>query len=65
MTVLVIDFDDEASTAALDALGARLHPTIVLIDPEGEPVETLLGRQFEEQLRSRVSELVRGAGAEP
>lgn len=58
LSILVIDFDDRANSAALDALGARLHPTIVLIDEAGEIVEVLVGRQSDEPLRAKVGELV-------
>ena len=58
LQVVRLNFDRPQNRAALRALRVRGHPTIVLIDRQGIPQESLIGQQTDDQLRPRVEALV-------
>ncbi len=58
MQVFRLDFNDETDSAAARALRATHHPTIVLIDPEGQVHQRIPGPPDEQSLRDETRSLL-------
>ncbi|GAB4330310.1 MAG: hypothetical protein Kow0010_15200 [Dehalococcoidia bacterium] len=60
LQVIALDFGDRDERAAAQALGTRVHPSIVLVSAAGAIVQVIPGAQTEEDLRPVVEALVSG-----
>ena len=58
LQVVRLNFNDSQNDDAIAALGVRGHPTIVLLDSEGEIHRTWFGAATDEDLRPLVQELL-------
>jgi len=56
--VVRLNFNQARNQAALRALHARFHPTVVLLDRTGQPQQPLIGIQTDEKLRPMVEALL-------
>lgn len=57
LQVVRLNFNDRANDGVISALGVRGHPTIVLLDREGEVGRTWFGTATAEDLRPLVEAL--------
>ena len=62
LQVITLDFGDRDERAAAQALGTRVHPSIVLVASGGGIVEVIPGAQTDGELRAKVEALVSGEG---
>ena len=58
LQVVRLNFNDSENDAAIAALSIRGHPTIVLLDGDGEVHRTWFGAATDDDLRPLVQELL-------
>lgn len=58
LQVIALDFGDRDERQAAQALGARVHPSIVLIAADGAIVAVIPGEQTDAGLRPKVEALL-------
>lgn len=58
LQVIRLDFNADRNKRAIEAMGVRVHPTVVLIDRNGQLRPLLLGPQSIDKMRPLIDELV-------